>query len=108
MIDKERLCSVVADVPAGHWISYLDVAAAAGSPSPAAARAVNGLLTRLGPEGAHRVLKADGRVAPSALGDPDRVVAALAAEGLELEGGRAPQDLRFRPPEAVELLERGA
>jgi alkylated DNA nucleotide flippase Atl1 len=104
MIDQEQLCRVVREVPPGHWISYLDLAAAAGAPQSAAARSVNRLLIKLAPEGAYRVLKSDGSVSSSALGDPDGVADALAADGLELVGGRAPQDRRFRPARALEAL----
>ncbi len=61
------------------------------------ARALNRRLTRLEHKHAHRVLKSDGAVAPTALGDPDAVLRKLKREGVRFDGGCASQEARQRP-----------
>jgi alkylated DNA nucleotide flippase Atl1 len=96
-MDYDQLRRLVAEIPTGGWAGYLDLAAACGG-SRAHARTFNQRFLREAWPGAHRVLRSDGTIAATALGDPVAVKALLEREGVVFDGPRADPEQRWRPP----------
>src|SRR3954452_3442087 len=95
-MDLDRLREVVAAIPPGGWMSYGDVAAAAGG-HDRHAPTLHQRFIRLALDGAHRIVKSAGTVGAPALGDPAEVRRRLEAEGVQFAGPRADPARRVRP-----------
>ena len=98
-MDPELVREVVASIPYGAWMSYGDVARAAGG-GDTHARTLNGRFIRDETPGAHRVLKSDGTVGATALGNAAEVRRRLKTKGVEFDNGRAAPSARVRPEPA--------
>ena len=97
-MDSALLPGIGASNPPGAWMSYGDVARAAGG-GDRHARALNQRFVRSEHAGAHRVLKSDGTIGGTALGDPSEVRRRLEEEGIEFHNGRASPEARISPPQ---------
>lgn len=102
-MDFERAAAFIADVPAGRWTAYKDVANAARNTR--GAQAIGDWLRRRGDEVPHvyRVLRVDGFVpdafrpaGPGVPQDAERVREVLRIEGVHIDAqGRAAHRQRF-------------
>ena len=96
-MDPDKLPDILAAISPGSWMSYGDVARAAGG-TDVHARALNRRFIREALDDAHRVIKSDGTVGGTALGDPAAVRRRLEDEGVTFDDrGRAAPEARFRP-----------
>lgn len=97
----------LAELPAGSWTTYGDIAALIGSHPVAVGTR---LSTKHAPN-AHRVLRADGTVAPEFHwvdpGRSDDPADLLHREGVEFDGGRAKPAQRMKTDELAQLVGLG-
>ena len=103
-MDPDRLDEIVAAIPSGRWMSYGDVARAAGG-TDRHARALNQRFIRAETPGAHRVLKSDGthrrhRARRPGGGPPPARVRGPRVRGRPRRPGR-PRPSRRRPSAAA-------
>src|SRR4051812_50147419 len=94
-MDLDLMRETVAAIPPGAWMSYGDVAAAAGG-SDVHARTLNQRFIREDLSGAHRVLKSDGTIGGAPPGDPPAGGPPLGGGGAGV--GRGPPRPRARAP----------
>jgi alkylated DNA nucleotide flippase Atl1 len=106
-IDWGKAMAVMADIPPGHWMSYQDLAVAAGG-SARAGMPMGQYLARqenLPPGCVHRVLRSDGRISDGfdgEIGGPEAVRTLLESEGLTFDpAGRADPERRWSPDGAA-------
>lgn len=102
----KKVRAVVTTIPAGHWASYGDVAAAVGTN----AQSVGNHLAEHAVLNAHRVLRSDGGIAPTfrwTSGDENRdPVQVLKDEGLPFtEGVKAEPSARLTLEQLLSLVE---
>lgn len=101
-VDWAKAMEVMASIPPGYWMTYGDLAVAAGG-SPGAALAVGNHLAStndLPPNCVHRVLYSDGSVAEKwkgELGGPEDAQKLLEDEGLIFTNGKAGPAKRWAP-----------
>jgi alkylated DNA nucleotide flippase Atl1 len=107
-VDWHRALEIMVTIPSGHWMSYGDLAVAAGG-TIGAGMAMGAYLMKGGEdddevagagEAVHRVLRNDGSVSPGwqgQIGGPDEVQTVLEGEGLAFLNGKANPDRRWTP-----------
>nr|WP_282600154.1 MGMT family protein [Patulibacter sp. SYSU D01012] len=102
-VDWAKAYEIMARIPPGRWMSYQDLAVAAGGTARGGLPVGQYLAkaTDLPPNCVHRVLRKTGQVSPSWAGDiggPEEARALLESEGLTFDArGRADATKRWSP-----------
>lgn len=101
-VNWEQAMEVMSEIPPGHWMSYQDLAVAAGG-SKRAGMAVGNHLAgslELPSDCVHRILHSDGTISPHWKGEvrgPGDARKVLESEGLTFTGDRADPQKRRLP-----------